>query len=278
MLASVATGCGRVSQDAPAADAPSARIVASEDFGRQTLLEARVPPDQTVLRALRGATEVETAYGGGFVAGMLGRDSDLTARRDWRYWVDGVLAERGADQTTLRADQEAWWDFHRWDVIGDPWAVVGQWPAPFAGREVAADPPLAGALADAGATVVDDSPWRARVGADASLERREPAWARADDDPAAAGLGARIDGARALVVDGDGTWSAVPEGAAVVAAVPMSARPADGVLLVVAGVDAASARTAARAVVARPEILRLRVAVVLDAAGNPLRAAGRSEG
>lgn len=276
LLASVASGCDRVAQEPPASDAPAARIVATEDLGRETLLDVRVAPDQPVLRALRGATEVETAYGGGFVAGMLGRESDLGARRDWRYWVDGVLAERGAADTVLREGQEAWWDFHRWDGIGDPWAVVGQWPAPFAGREIAADPPLAGALGEAGATIVDDSSWRVRVGEDAALERREPAWARADADPARAGLGARIEGARAFVVGAGGEWEVVPGGAAVVAAVPVATRPADGVLLAVAGVDADAARAAARALAARPEIVRLRVAVVLDAEGAPLRAAGRA--
>ncbi len=40
------------------------------------------------------------------------------------------------------------------------------------------------------------------------------------------------------------------------AAVPMSARPADGVLLVVACADAASVRTAARVVVASPPLVR----------------------
>jgi hypothetical protein len=64
----------------------------------------------------------------------------------------------------------------------------------------------------------------------------------------------------------------------VVAAVPVAGAPADGVLLVVAGVDAAAAATAAQAVAKRPEILRLRVAVVLDRSGDPLRAAGRSDG
>ena len=69
-------GCERrAQQDAPAADAPAATLVATADYGaRDAARHAASRPDQSVMRATRGATEVRTAYAGGFVQGMLGLD------------------------------------------------------------------------------------------------------------------------------------------------------------------------------------------------------------
>lgn len=266
-------GCERVSQDAPAADAPAARLVVSADFGATPLLERRVPPDQSVLRALRGTTEVETAYGGGFVAGMLDRETDAAGRMDWFFWVDGRMSPVGADDVTLRAGQETWWDFHSWAAIYEPRVVVGQWPLPFAPGPVSADPPLADPLAAAGADVVPGSaPLRVRVGESGAIARREPAWAAALAEPAAAGLTAWIrDGAVVMLSPAD-REEVVPGARALAAAVPLEA---DGALMVVAGLDEASAEAAARTIAERPEVLRLRLAVAFDGTGTPLRASGR---
>ena len=275
MVVALAVGCERVSQSPPERGAASAAIVATADFGSEALLDVRVAPDQTVMRALRGATEVRSEYGGGFVAEMLGRRSDAGARRDWFFWVDGLFAEVGAAERQLADGEEVWWDHHRWDGIRSPLAVVGQWPAPFAGREVDADPPLAEVLADAGARPVEGpAKWRVRVDDDADLANRERAWARATRDPAPVGLTARIDDGRILVQRADGAWSAVPGARALAAAVPLGVRPADGVLLAVAGVDDAAAGAAARRIAAQPDVLRLRTSVVFDADGTPLTHGG----
>jgi len=277
MVVVLVAGCERVSQSPPDGDAAAAAIVATADFGARSLLDVRVAPDQTVLRALRGATEVRTEYGGGFVAEMLGRRSDAGARRDWFFWVDGLLADVGAAERTLADGEEVWWDHHRWDGIRAPLAVVGQWPAPFAGREVAADQPLADVVAEAGARLVEGTAdWRVRVDDDAELADREKAWARATRDPGPAGLTARVDGGAVLVQGADGEWSPVPGAGALAAAVPLGARAADGVLLAVAGVDDAAARAAARTIATRPDVLRLRLSVVFDGDGTPIAHGGRA--
>ena len=56
---------------------------------------------------------------------------------------------------------------------------------------------------------------------------------------------------------------------------PTAARPEDGVLVAVVGLDAASADAAARTVADDPGVLRLRYAVAFDGAGHPLAAGGR---
>ena len=57
---------------------------------------------------------------------------------------------------------------------------------------------------------------------------------------------------------------------------PTGSRPEEGVLVVVAGLDAAAADAAARAIAADPGVLRLRYAVAFDGEGAPLRAGGRA--
>ena len=86
----LASGCERRSQDAPATTAPGAALVASADFGARELLSTRVSPDQSVMRALRGATRVRTAYAGGFVSQMLGRSSDPSSAGAWLFFVNGI--------------------------------------------------------------------------------------------------------------------------------------------------------------------------------------------
>ena len=282
--AALAAGCESRSQDAPAAGEAAATLVATGDYGAVPLLDVRAEPGQSVMRALRGATEVETAYGGGFVASMLGRDSDRGATRDWFFYLDGVVSPVGAEQVDLAEGDAVWWDHRDWGALMEAPAVVGMWPAPFAHPAgggpgpVAADPPLAVALEDAGAELTGgDSAWRARVGESAALARRDPAWRRALDDPDRAGLTVAIEGGRvtALGPEADGR-EPVPGARAVAAAVPAGLEAADGVLLAVAGLDAEAARAAAETIAADPSVLRLRYAVAFDGDGRPLRAGGRS--
>jgi hypothetical protein len=234
------------------------------------------------MRALRGATEVETAHGGAFVSSMLGRRSDLAAQRDWFFYLDGVLADVGASGVRVEAGDTVWWDFRYWGGVMDVWAVVGLWPRPFAGGggpsgPVAADPPLAAALRAAGAELTEGSaPWRVRVGAHADLLLREPAWRRASADPTGAGLTAAIEDGRVTALDAEGRRREPVEGArALVAATPTGSVPADGVLMVVAGLDAGAAQAAAEHIAREPEVLAGRFALAFDGAGQPIRAAGR---
>lgn len=282
--AALAVGCERRSQDEPAAGEAAATIVATGDYGAVPLLDVRAEPGGSVLRALRGATDVDTSYGGGFVGGMLGREGDIGATRDWFFYVDGVAASVSAEEVALGAGDAVWWDHRDWGALMDAHAVVGMWPAPFAPAgdggpdAVAADPPLAGALERAGATLTGgEPPWRARVGESAALARRDPAWRRALADPGRAGLTVAIEDGRVTAFGPDADErEPVPGARALAAAVPTGLAPGDGALLAVAGLDARAARAAADAIVADPSILRLRYAVAFDGQGTPLQAGGRA--
>ena len=286
LAAALLGGCERRAQDPPAADAPAASLVATADFGAERLLAERVEPGRSVMRALRGATRVDTAHGGGFVAGMLGRESDAEGRRDWFFFVNGAAPPVGAEDVRLEDGDAVWWDHRAWGALAFVPAVVGSWPAPFArgGRPgpgpVAADPPLRDALAQAGARIAEgDSPWRVRVGAHEDLVARDPAWRRAAADPDGAGLTVSVDGGRIVALDGEsGRREPVPGARALIAAVPTGEDPREGILVVVAGLDAAASRAAAERLADDPALVRDAYALALDGAGEPLRAGGRPGG
>ena len=277
-------GCERRSAAAgPAAGEPAARVVATADHGAEVLLDEHVAPGRSVMTALMGVTPVETAYGGGFVLSMLGRGSSSSPSADWFFYVNGFESPVGAAAADLSDGDIAWWDHRAWEGMPRVRAVVGSWPEPFlhgvggAAPEVAADAPLAGALERAGARVVPgDRPFRARVGTDASLALRDPAWRAVGGDPGGMALPGGIAGGRVVLMPAAG-GAPVPVGAAraVVVLVPAGARPADGALLAVAGLDITAARAAAATIAADPSVLALRYAVAFDGAGTPVRAAGR---
>ena len=174
-------GCEQRAQDAPAAGAPAVTLVATADYGARELLSTRVEPGQSVMRGLRGATEVETRYAGGFVQEMLGHASDLDDRSDWFFFVNGITSPVGAKDVRLSDGDAVWWDYRGWgDLMSTP-TVIGSWPAPLVAeggrkeRPVAADAPLAAALAAEGADITTGpSAWRVRVGASDALAARDP--------------------------------------------------------------------------------------------------------
>jgi len=280
VLVMVAAGCERRGQQAPAADAPSARILATAGYGAEPLMDARVAPGQTVMRALRGTTDVDTRYAGAFVSEMFGRRSDLSGGRDWFLFVNGLLSPVGAKDVDLAAGDEVWWDYRDWGGLTDTWATVGQWPRPFIrpAPVVNADPPLAAALAAAGVRLTDDASaaWRVRVGTTADVAARDGAWRRAVADPGSAGLTVTVRSGRIHAYDGPaGEWRPVDGARALIAAVPTGTYPEDGVLVVVAGLDEAAARAAAERLAADPEMVRGAYAAALDGDGAVLQAGGR---
>jgi hypothetical protein len=283
LLALLAIGCEHRSQEAPAASEAGASLVVTAGYGERELLSTRVAPGQSVMRGLRGATDVQTAFAGGFVSEMLGVASEPSGPADWFFYVDGIGSSVGAKDVAIGDGDAVWWDHRDWGDLPEAPAVVGSWPAPLVrpgggGPEVAADAPLRDALAEAGARLTDgESPWRARVGASDELARRDPAWRRALEDPDRAGLTVAIEDREVTALPpGGGRRVPVPGARALAAAVPTGDRPEDGVLVVVAGLDAAAADAAARAIADDPAILRQRYAVAFDGDGAPVRAGGRS--
>ena len=137
-------GIAALSRRAPAQPVAGAtgpaELRVSRDFGTETLSarRLRIPEHATAMSLLAGNARVETAYGGGFVNAIDGLASGYTGagakRADWFFFVDGMLADRGAADFALSGADRVWWDFHPWDFAPSVPAVVGQFPQPFAGR------------------------------------------------------------------------------------------------------------------------------------------------
>ena len=119
----VASGCGA------AGGGGRATVWVTRDRGAHLLHAQRVPAGLTAMQALARVAKVKTRYGGRFVVSIDGITS--APQRDWFYYVNGYLADRGAAEYRLRAGDVEWWDYRRWsDAAEDP-VVVGAFPEPF---------------------------------------------------------------------------------------------------------------------------------------------------
>jgi hypothetical protein len=74
--------------------------------------------------------KISTRYGGGFVESIAGH-SGSSSRRDWFYFVNGIVAPKGAAATDVHAGDHIWWDLHDWTATNSIPAVVGSYPEPF---------------------------------------------------------------------------------------------------------------------------------------------------
>jgi hypothetical protein len=273
----VLAGCGehrlKAAPTAPAA--PAARMLVTAGFGGTVLRDQKVAPGQSVMAALESIATVTTRYGGRFVQSIDGRQGSLGQNEDWLYFVDGIEAPSGADDTRVKNHDIVWWDYRRWTQYIHVPVVVGAWPEPFvhafAGEGVAADPPLRAALAALGARITTVGACKVLVGAETALEGRSPEWAAGMRSPQQYGLTAWI---RRGAIE---VWDAVaqqprivPGGRAVAAAVPSGACAT----MAVAGLDAAAAQAAATRIARDPAVLAHRYAVVFSETGVPLAYGG----
>lgn len=132
LLVAVAAGCGVGAGETP----DEVRLTVTDGFGARTVLERPAPEvrgEDTVMRLLQRNVRVETKYGGGFVDAIDGLRGGREGGRplDWFYFVNGVLAEKGAAATEVRAGDRIWWDRRDWGVTNKVPAVVGSFPEPF---------------------------------------------------------------------------------------------------------------------------------------------------
>ena len=127
LFALALAGCGGGRPD----DAGQSSLWITRDRGDKVLLTTTVEAGQTALQALQRKADVETRYGGRFVQSINGVAGDLSAQRDWFYFVNGIEADRGAHEYRLRPGDVEWWDFRRWARVQEHPVVVGAFPEPF---------------------------------------------------------------------------------------------------------------------------------------------------
>lgn len=131
-LAALLAGCGLGAGSTPSGVA----LTVTSDFGAR-LVHAwsapRMSGEETVMSLLMRNARVGTNDGGGFVESIDGRSSEQSEGEPvgWFYFVNGVLAPRGAAETAVHSGDRIWWDLHDWSQSEEVPAVVGSFPAPF---------------------------------------------------------------------------------------------------------------------------------------------------
>jgi hypothetical protein len=133
LAAAVASGCGLGAGDSKEG---GASVLVTRDFGSRQIGTGDEDPirgGETAMRMLQRDFDVETRYGGGFVQAINGVAGGREDGRpvDWFYYVNGILADRGAAAHKLAPGDRIWWDHHDWGASQDIRAVVGAFPEPF---------------------------------------------------------------------------------------------------------------------------------------------------
>ncbi len=108
-------------------------LTVTRGFGSRQIAQidrSHVPGSETVMRMLERSFRVGTRYGGGFVQSINGL-GPTGPDTDWFYYVNGVLAAKGAAGTAVHAGDHIWWDLHDYTATQTIPAVVGSFPEPF---------------------------------------------------------------------------------------------------------------------------------------------------
>ena len=272
------TGCGTSKSAEPREpSAPGVAVLVTADWGSTVVEEGKGPPE-TALAATAAAADVDTEYGGRYVTGIAGERGD--GERDWLFRINGIEADVGAADVELAAGNAVWWDLRRWPGRIHIPLAIGAWPDPFAHgypgtvHTVSADAPVAAALSVTEPAASDGA--RVLVGADADLRGRDPDWAAAANDPAAAGLTAWIEEGAVRVWNAErGASEVVPDAVAVMVGTTADRTSTGAPIVVVAGLTSADAERAAAAVAENPALIRHLTAACFDAEATVVCAGGR---
>jgi Domain of unknown function (DUF4430) len=109
----------------------SASLWVTRDRGATVFAVRTVPAGLTAMQALDRELDVHTRYGGRFVQSIEGVEGDLSKRRDWFWFLNGIEADRSAADYRLHPGDVEWWDFRSWrGEMREP-VVVGAFPEPF---------------------------------------------------------------------------------------------------------------------------------------------------
>ncbi|WP_432663280.1 DUF4430 domain-containing protein [Wukongibacter baidiensis] len=113
-------------------------VIISKNFGDEELTskEISVLEESSVMEVMEGNFDIETAYGGGFINGIDGLKSGFTGVKDkkkvdWFYYVNGIVAEVGANEYYLGPNDLVIWDYHDWSKSIYLSSIIGAYPLNF---------------------------------------------------------------------------------------------------------------------------------------------------
>jgi hypothetical protein len=127
-------GCTAMPWNRTTSSSGAVSVTITRDFGRVLLKRGTARPGSggTAMDATKAVADVKTDYGSGFVSEIYSLKSNSGGvRKDWFYYVNGVLSGVGADQMRVKAGDKVWWDYHQWNGGSYAPEAVGAYPAPF---------------------------------------------------------------------------------------------------------------------------------------------------
>lgn len=117
---------------------PEIELIVTRDYGNEEILKESVVLEKywTVLDAMDATVEISTDYGGSFISGINGLESNSDGasgkRMDWFYYINGVCADVGPLDYDLNQGDVVWWDYHEWESMDSTNStVIGSYPEPF---------------------------------------------------------------------------------------------------------------------------------------------------
>ena len=119
-------GCGH-----ERAGSGSASLWITRDRGQTVLLVETVPAGLTAMEALDREADISKRYGGRYVQSIEGVEGEISKRRDWFWFLNGIEADRSAADYRLRPGDVEWWDFRSWSGEMRQPVVIGAFPEPF---------------------------------------------------------------------------------------------------------------------------------------------------
>jgi hypothetical protein len=125
-LVLLASGCGH-----ERVGSGSASLWITRDRGATVLLVRTVPAGLTAMQTLDKEADVSKRYGGRYVQSIQGIEGDISKRRDWFWFLNGIEADRSAADYKLRPGDTEWWDYRSWNGRMREPVVVGAFPEPF---------------------------------------------------------------------------------------------------------------------------------------------------
>jgi hypothetical protein len=133
LLAAIFSGCPAQPPAAGSDQPATVTVVVTRDFGQELILaEELIIEDGTdAMTALKAVAEVETKYGGGFVAAINGIKSEEADQMDWLYYINGISLSLGAKDYRLGDGDIEHWDFRDWSYQQMIPAIIGAFPQPF---------------------------------------------------------------------------------------------------------------------------------------------------
>ena len=109
-----------------------ANVQVTGNFGSEAIASAtekKVSGSETQMSLLQKHFKVSASDSGGFVTSINGHKNG--GHDDWFYYVNGILAPKGAALTDVYKGDHVWWDLHDWTANNGVPAVVGSFPEPF---------------------------------------------------------------------------------------------------------------------------------------------------